>query len=98
VERLDGMARTVERAVAYSLANPTVGERSMLAELAELGLEEGRDFQLEYALWWRGPAGERGLIVPDMAWPRQRLAIEVHGSIRESPFGAQIAERDVGCY
>ena len=29
-----------------------------------------------------------------MAGPGQKLAIEVHGSIRGSPFGAQIAERD----
>jgi hypothetical protein len=41
VERFGGAERTFARGVAYRLANPTVGERAMLAQLVVSEIRQG---------------------------------------------------------
>ncbi len=95
LERFEGEERTFERSRAYRIEHPSGAERAMIDRLAELGLWERVDYAREYPLVYDEPDGGRAFIMPDMAWPERRLAIEVHGSIRQSRrFGADALAND----
>lgn len=93
-ERAGGEERTFDRSRSYRLEHPTAEERAMIERLGALGLREGADYEREYPLRYDHPEGGRAFIMPDMAWPARRLAIEVHGSIRESRYGDEVRARD----
>ncbi len=59
-------------------AQPTRGEREMRGLLAELGVQEGQDYQREHKV---APG-----VYADFAWPDRKVAVEVHGGAHQATF------------
>ena len=57
---------------------PTRPEREMRGLLAELGVQEGRDYQREHKV---APG-----VYADFAWPDRKVAVEVHGGAHQATF------------
>ena len=57
---------------------PTRPEREMQGLLAELGVQEGRDYQREHKV---APG-----VYADFAWPERKVAVEVHGGAHQAAF------------
>ncbi len=57
---------------------PTRPEREMQGLLAELGAQEGRDYQREHKV---APG-----VYADFAWPERKVAVEVHGGAHQAAF------------
>jgi|GEM_PF-2336901 len=57
---------------------PTRPEREMQGLLAELGAQEGRDYQREHKV---APG-----VYADFAWPERKVAVEVHGGAHQATF------------
>ncbi len=62
----------------YRREQPTRPEREMQGLLAELGKQEGRDYQREHKV---APG-----VYADFAWPERKLAVEVHGGAHQAAF------------
>ncbi len=59
-------------------AQPTRPEREMRGLLAELGVQEGRDYRREHKV---APG-----VYADFAWPDRKVAVEVHGGAHQATF------------
>ena len=57
---------------------PTRPEQEMQGLLAELGAQEGRDYQREHKV---APG-----VYADFAWPERKVAVEVHGGAHQAAF------------
>jgi len=75
-----GYARLFRLCREWRLAHPSEPERTVMAILAGLGLQEGQDYERE-AL----PLGEDAFIAVDFALTGQRKVIEVNGKVHYDP-------------
>lgn len=84
-ERTERHARLADLAAAWRRVHPTVPEQQMLGILATLGARDGVDFQREYKI-------VPGLYA-DIAFPADRLVIEVFGGVHTHDFFSRSGER-----
>jgi len=71
---------------------PTVPEQQMMSVLGTLGERYGEDYQREYKI----TDGDWYMTHVDVAWPADRLIVEVYGGVHREPFfdrtGTRVAD------